>query len=122
MNFAYIFFWFISDPKSSSKSQALPIIISLVGIVVIVVFAVHLVRVNKKRHVEIADFDFHPTLYTHKSVQERLSLLWNSAKGLLSSRDKYQREHTHPKFSSSTARNYGSIEDADDDILWWNIV
>ncbi|KAK3089969.1 hypothetical protein FSP39_008111 [Pinctada imbricata] len=110
---------FISDPvvplpQSSSTSQTLPIVISIIGITVIVLFAAHLVRVNiKSRNVEVANFDFHPTLHEvdQLSWRERLISVWNSTREFFASRNTYDSEHSYARFRPSTARHYGTLDD-----------
>ncbi|XP_046382185.1 uncharacterized protein LOC124153088 [Haliotis rufescens] len=87
----------------------IPIVFCTIGIVIVIVGTIYLNKLRKKPTIEVADFDFHPSMST-EGAGNYLSRLANKMK-LIWFRNKYSKKHTNPDFQETTAKQYGATDD-----------
>lgn len=103
----YTLAYYAYDPTSTNiPALVVPIVFVTLGLVVVLTGAVYIMRLRKKPQVEVADFDFHPTLNetsTSNTSGMRLSLVANTLKYMM----------TRRKFTSSrTPKSRGASPDS----------
>lgn len=87
----------------------IPIVFCTIGIVIVIVGTIYLNKLRKKPTIEVADFDFHPSMST-EGAGNYLSRLANKMK-LIWFRNKYSKKHTNPDFHETTAKQYGATDE-----------
>ncbi|GFR97975.1 hypothetical protein ElyMa_006338000 [Elysia marginata] len=96
----YTLAYYAYDPTSANlPALVLPIVFVTLGLVVVLGGAVYIMRLRKKPLVEVADFDFHPTLNESSSGGAsgmRLSLVVNTIKYMMT-----RRKFSSPRTSKS---------------------
>lgn len=101
------FFYGYTPGSSGYTSAAIPVVFSLLGICVIVIGVVYIVRVKRKTSIEVADFDFHPSLH-HGDNHPFIRVIKNKVSTMFS-RNLYFNTHKNPAHKETTAKNYGAF-------------
>lgn len=99
--------YFFITGSSGYVSTAIPVVFSLLGISVIVFGAVYIVRLKRKTTIEVADFDFHPSLH-HGDNHPFIRVIKNKVSTMFS-RNLYLSTHKYPTHQETTAKNYGAL-------------
>ncbi|RUS88504.1 hypothetical protein EGW08_003762 [Elysia chlorotica] len=106
----YTLAYYAYDPSSANiPALVLPAVFATLGLLVIVGGAAYIMRLRKKPLVEVADFDFHPTLNESSSATPgmRLSLVANTIKFMLSRRKLASPRPSKPSLNSSDLQHSG---------------
>ncbi|XP_041364969.1 uncharacterized protein LOC121380216 isoform X2 [Gigantopelta aegis] len=87
-------------PDSTSSSVlVIPVVFSILGIVIVVLGVGYILRLKKKPLVEVADFDFHPSLSPDQSLLSRAKAVWFKARSLSGL----------PRYEPPRNKRYGSV-------------
>ncbi|KAH9502521.1 hypothetical protein Btru_068889 [Bulinus truncatus] len=83
--------------KMNLPTLIFPIVFGTLGLLIILFGAAYIIRLYKKSFVEVADFDFHPTLTEKQSSKkDKFHNVICSIKNMFS-RNTYDSDHTDPK-------------------------
>ncbi|KAK3789083.1 hypothetical protein RRG08_063797 [Elysia crispata] len=101
----YTLAYYAYDPSSANiPALVLPIVFVTLGFLVVVGGAVYIMRLRKKPLVEVADFDFHPTLNECSSggtPSMKLSLVANTIKYMMTRRKWSRTRQSKSSLSAS---------------------
>ncbi|XP_067673143.1 uncharacterized protein [Haliotis asinina] len=99
------------DPDSVNvPALTIPIVFCTIGIVIVIVGTIYLNKLRKKPVIEVADFDFHPSVSTEGAAGNYLRRLVNKMK-LILYRNRYSKKHRNPDFEETTAKQYGATNE-----------
>ena len=83
----------------------------LLAVCFILAGVIYVLKVRKKKRVEVADFDFHPLITRTDSYRRSLTENIKYTFQRMFGRNKYEQTHRHPSYAAPQSMRYGSIEE-----------
>ncbi|XP_064617429.1 uncharacterized protein LOC135481679 [Liolophura sinensis] len=106
---------YVYDPGSVNvPAITVPVVFAFLAVVIIVIGGAYIMKLRKKPYVEVADFDFHPSL-TRETEGSRLSVkIRKTVQTLILSpsvKSTPRPVKSTPRPAKSTFKDYGSVEE-----------
>lgn len=95
----------------NAASVVLPVIGGLLAVCFILAGVIYVLKVRKKKRVEVADFDFHPLITRTDSYRRSLTENIKYTFQRMFRRNKYEQTHRHPSYAAPQSMRYGSLEE-----------